>query len=192
MILTLTGPSGIGKGFVTTALVETFSAKPVRWTTTRTSRHDKSDDTSREFVDRQTFEALVAEGRMTGVQEWHGEMYGLRKDLLLTDDRLICEINSANVESMFPLIPSKFSILLYSYDNELLRQRIRKRAHETSHHEVESRLRAIAFEMDLINKLWDHFDCHIEVTSRNENTVTAQAVEAAQKGSRYGTDHQSW
>ncbi len=58
MIITLTGPSGVGKGYLTAQLQSAVGAKIVPWTTTRPARSDDAATNNRRFVAHEEFDQM--------------------------------------------------------------------------------------------------------------------------------------
>ncbi len=124
---------------------------------------------------------------LVGVQHLHGEKYGLEQKLLsLTreDGTYVCEINSANILTLFPFISRRFSIALVTDDCELLKQRILRREPTIGNAQLTDRLETAVEEVRLIRSNACLFHLKIHVDTCPESAVAALAIEAVQKGAR--------
>jgi len=185
MIVTLTGPSGIGKGYLTSSMQSTLNAKIVPWTTTRQPRDDDHAVGNRRFITREDFNRLQLQGLLVGVQTLHGEHYGLEKKLLglvQQTEMHICEINSANVLEMFPFIRHRFSIALITENYELLRDRIMNREPSIDVTQLTSRLEIAIREAELIKAHSSQFHLLINIDLYPETAIASLAIEALKKG----------
>lgn len=185
MFITLTGPSGVGKGHLTSSIQSALNAKIVPWTTTRKPREDEDRLGNRHFVSKEDFNQLRLTGLLVGVQELYGEFYGLEKQFLglVEQDALhICEINSANVLEMFPFIRHRFSIALITEDYELLRERIVRREPTIGNNTLSDRLEVAIREVERIKAHSSQFHLLINIDICPENAVAVMAIEALKKG----------
>ena len=166
MIVTLTGPSGVGKGYLTAQLQSALGAKIVPWTTTRPARPDDTSTNNRRFVTREEFDLMQSEGLLIGVQNLHGYKYGLEQTFLGMTDRegtYVCEINSANVLT-------------------LLKERIQKREPNVGSVELTDRLETAVREVGLVRANAFLFHLQINVDICHESAVASIAIEAIRKG----------
>lgn len=185
MIVTLTGPSGVGKGHLTFSIQSVFNAKIVPWTTTRRPRGNDLSIGNRRFVSREDFVHMNSQGLLTGVQVLHGEHYGLEKSILdhvRENELYVCEINSANVLEMFPFIRCRFSIALISENSGLLRNRIVSREPTISDSQLSSRLEIAIREVELIKAHSAQFHLLVNIDLYPETAVVPLAIEALKKG----------
>ena len=185
MIVTLTGPSGVGKGYLTAQLQSELGTKIVPWTTTRPARADDTSTNNRRFVTREEFDLMQSEGLLIGVQNLHGQKYGLEQALLGMTDRdgtYICEINSMNVLTLFPVIYRRFSIALVTDDFQLLKERIQKREPNVGNVELIDRLETAVKEVAIVRTNASLFHLQINVDICHESAVASIAIEAIRKG----------
>jgi len=185
MIVTLTGPSGVGKGYLTAQLQSKLGAKIVPWTTTRPARPDDTSTNNRRFVTQEEFDLMQSEGLLIGVQNLHGHKYGLEQTFLGMTDReatYICEINSANILTLFPVIYRRFSIALVTDDFQLLKERIQKREPNVGIVELTDRLETAVREVGLVRANASLFHLQINVDICHESVVASIAIEAIRKG----------
>lgn len=185
MIVTLTGPSGVGKGYLTAQLQSALGARVVPWTTTRPARPDDTTTNNRRFVTRDEFDLMQSNGLLIGIQNLHGEKYGLEQAFLGMTDRegtYICEINSANVLTLFPVIYRRFSIALVTSDFQLLKERILNREPNIGNMELTDRLETAVKEVGLVRANASLFHLQINVDICHESAIASIAIEAIRKG----------
>ena len=149
--LVLAAPSGTGKTTIAHRLVDgdpdfVFSVSA----TTRGPRPGEADGVDYEFVSRQVFEAMVAQGEMAEWAEVHGELYGTpRRNLLEAADagrHVVLDIDvqgAAQIRESFPEAVRVF--VLPPSGREMLR-RIGLRASEQAP-EIARRLRSALREL---------------------------------------------
>ena len=187
MIITLTGPSGVGKGHLTAQLQSAFGAKIVPWTTTRPARPDDTTTNNRRFVTRDEFDQMQSNGLLIGVQNLHGEKYGLEQMFLGITDRdgtYVCEINSANALTLFPVIYRRFSIAIVTDNFQLLEERILKREPNVGSAQLTDRLKTAIKEVGFIRVNASLFHLQINVDIWPESAVASIAIEAIKNGVR--------
>ena len=106
-ILSLTGPSGIGKGYIKSAIKSRFGVEELPFYTTRL--HRPSDDESRIYVEDKEFSRMEYEGRMTFVNRIFRYRYGLVSSdvrrLYTQDRRFLLEMYFENVERFRQMFP---------------------------------------------------------------------------------------
>lgn len=86
-LILLIGPSGVGKGTITSRLVDSFEAlEKIPSYTTRVIRDQETDQKDYHFVDSKTFKAMDAEGKflMTYLYEANMQWYGTSRELVYT------------------------------------------------------------------------------------------------------------
>ena len=185
MIVTLTGPSGVGKGHLTTQLQASLKAQIVPWTTTRLPRPDDVLTNNRRFVSRDQFDRMQSEGLLIGVQSLHAEKYALEQKflgLVNRNDIYVCEVNSANIQPLFPLLRHRFSIALVTDDFQLLKERILLREPRMDNGQLSDRLEAAVKEVGLIRANSSLFQIQINIDIFLESSVASIAIEAISRG----------
>ncbi|MBP9760184.1 MAG: hypothetical protein KBD24_02335 [Candidatus Pacebacteria bacterium] len=184
MIITLTGPSGVGKGHLTTQLQSAFAAKIIPWITTRPLRLDDVATNNRCYVTHQEFDLMQKEGLLVNVQNLHGEKYGLEKKFINLSEQsgiYICEINSTNVLTLFPLLCHRFSVALVTDNLQLLKERIVRREPIIGHEQLADRLKIAVTEVELIRINASLFHLQINVDMCHESIIASTVIEAIKK-----------
>ena len=128
---------------------------------------------------------MQSEGLLIGVQNLHGQKYGLEQMFLGTTDKggtYICEINSANILALFPVIYRRFSIALVTDDYQLLKKRIQKREPNVGKVELTDRLETAVKEVGLVRANATMFHLQINVDICHESAVASIVIEAIRKG----------
>ncbi len=170
-LITLTGPSGIGKGYVKKELKKLFSWVEPPFYTTRKRR--PSDDGTRIHIPEEEFIEKVNKGEINLVNEIYGHKYGLDLNLLeemfLLETPVIMELYIDNVAlfrdkypfaKMFAFIPSSPDILLKNME---------KRG--DNEEEIEKRLIAAECELEKIEQYVSLFDDVFLIEKENKNLV---------------------
>ena len=98
MIISLSGPSGIGKGFIKERLLQLYPhIQELAWFTTRTLRSNEHGG-NRIHVSLPEFNQLAGFGELVLVQDLFGHRYGLRKeDSLPSSDIKLTELHPDNL-----------------------------------------------------------------------------------------------
>ena len=128
----ITGPSGVGKGTLVSALLERH---PDIWlsisATTRAPRSGEVDGTSYFFLERSEFEAKVAQGGLLEWAEFAGNCYGTPREPVeeqLQEGRpVLLEIELEGARQVRRTFPSGFQIFIEPPSFEELERRIRGR-----------------------------------------------------------------
>jgi len=183
MIISLTGPSGIGKGFLTHAITTHLGASIIPWTTTRQPRPGLTE-ANRHFVSEAEFKSLERAGSLVGVQRMHSAAYALQTSLLsdTPSDVRICEVHIGNTAHIWPKLQSCFKIGLVTNDYALLQKRMRHRDPDITPTELADRTGRIEAEVNAICEIADAFDLLYQVTTDNEQTIAATVLAAIQEG----------
>lgn len=142
MLLVISGPSGVGKGTLISALL----THDPEWRMSRsmTTREPRAGETHEYlFVNRQEFLTHVANGRMAEWAEYSGNLYGTPRSELCSEKSLVeCDVqgyrqlrqNISLITSVFLLPPSQ----------AVLEERLRGRGTEDEDHVQQRLLRASA------------------------------------------------
>ncbi|UPM51060.1 guanylate kinase [Synechococcus sp. A10-1-5-1] len=128
----ITGPSGVGKGTLVSALLERH---PDIWlsisATTRAPRSGEVDGTSYFFLERSEFEAKVAQGGLLEWAEFAGNCYGTPREpveeQLQAGRPVLLEIELEGARQVRRTFPSGFQIFIEPPSFEELERRIRGR-----------------------------------------------------------------
>jgi len=144
-LFVVSSPSGGGKGTIIRHVLAV--AKNLRYSvsyTTRAPRLGEVDGREYFFVNRETFEGMVAAGEFL---EWacvHGNLYGTSKDQVIEETAagsdLILEVDVQGAASVRQLLMDSVSIFILPPSYDVLRQRLITRGTD-SPEELELRLR---------------------------------------------------
>jgi guanylate kinase len=171
----LSGPSGVGKRTVITALRRSY---PDVWIsvscTTRAPRPGEREGVDYYFVDREAFEKMVAAGDLLEHAEFAGNLYGTPRqpvlDHLAAGIPTILEIELAGARQVRRSMPDARFVFLAPPSLDVLIQRLRDRGTETAD-AISARLQHAHAELAAENE----FD---ETIVNNDVDKAAQALAA--------------
>jgi guanylate kinase len=178
-LFVVSSPSGGGKGTIIRHVLAVV--KNLRYSvsyTTRAPRLGEVDGREYFFVNRETFEAMVAAGEFL---EWacvHGNLYGTSKEQVIEETAagsdLILEVDVQGAASVRQLLMDSVSIFILPPSYEVLRQRLIARGTD-SLEELELRLRNAPEEL----KQYSAFD-YVIINDEIERAVgqLASIIEA--------------
>lgn len=172
MIISLTGPSGIGKGFLKEKLLEIYpSVEEIAWFTTRPERPNEKN---RNCVSKLDFETLVNSSELTLIQrDLYGYNYGVKMiDLLDSRNKKLIELHPNNLKRALEINPSIICIGLITNDFNLLRYRLLEMRKTENNEEIDGRIKAAKVEVEIILQNKELFKQIIEV-----NKITDKSVE---------------
>jgi guanylate kinase len=188
MLISLTGPSGIGKGYIKRHLLRIFpELQEVVWLTTRPLRQNETTESSnREHIVDQEFQSLINQGKVLFAQRLYGHCYGVRKDgHWLTGDRCwLVEFHIGNLLEARKSELNLFAIGLIPDGQAILRDRLMTRGSEDTG-EIQRRLEASNEEICCIQQNRHLFDEVFTVSTNNEHqicSIVSQAIERRIKG----------
>lgn len=135
LVLVLAGPSGVGKGSVhrgvRAALPDSVLSVSV---TTRAPRPGEVDGVDYRFVDRPTFEALVADDRLLEWAEFAGHLYGTPREPVLAEVAdgkvVVLDIEVQGAVQIKEKLPDALLVFLEPPSLEELERRLRGRGTE--------------------------------------------------------------
>jgi guanylate kinase len=170
-LIVLTGPSGVGKGTLLTAL---FQAHPELYlsvsATTRAPRAGEVEGVNYYFFDRPRFEQAIQEGELLEWAEFAGNYYGTPiqpvRDRVAAGGLMILEIELLGARQVAKIFPEALRIFILPPSMEVLEERLRSRAQDPE----ESILKRLAVARSEIAAA-DEFDLQIV----NDNLDTALA-----------------
>lgn len=150
MLIALSGPSGIGKGYIKRLVFAEYpDARELVWITTRQLRPDEAPGGNRRSMSREEFDNLVATGDCVLAQDLYGNGYGLIRDEFLACDGVwLTEFHPENLAKARALRDDIIAIGLVTDDHEMLAERLSLRGGTAN--DRSARLREAASEMDRI------------------------------------------
>lgn len=177
MILALSGPSGIGKGFVRQHLLQMFPLiNELPWVTTRPPRPMETT-LHRIHVSHDEFDRLVGSGELVLVQRLYDNKYGLRRsDFLHHDGCVYTEIHPGNIVEARQSHPGLIIIGLITRDFDLLRERLTVTRKTEQSTEIDRRIMDARQEVDLMFQHRSAYTALIEVCRETEATIFEQVL----------------
>ncbi len=132
MLITVSGPSGSGKGTVLGELINKRDDVKISVSmTTRQKRCGEIDGTSYYFVDRDYFEKKIASNGMLEYAEYAGNYYGTPKEpvdeMLKAGKAVILEIDVQGADKIKQLYPNVIRIFIMPPSVSVLERRLRGR-----------------------------------------------------------------
>lgn len=172
MIISLSGPSGIGKGFIKERLIQLYPhIQELAWFTTRPLRSNEQSG-NRIHVSLPKFNQLSEFGELVLVQDLYGHRYGLSKeDMLPSSDTKLTELHPDNLLEALKINPEIFAIGLVTFDLSLLYKRLSVLRKTESSVEIEKRVTTAESEIKTILQRSSLFTSVIEITEVGESRV---------------------
>ena len=177
MIIALSGPSGIGKGYIKEALMETYpEIQEIVWYTTRELRPSEIDKSNRAHVSEEEFDSMAKSGELALIQTHFGHRYAVKKDDLLDSTGVfLTELQPNNIEGAKAINPNIILIGLITDDIGLLRERLTNRRKTESEAEIATRIASAEKEIEVIRNSED-YDDYIVISRENEPLVREIAL----------------
>ena len=174
-ILTLTGPSGIGKTYIKRKIKEKFGLSEPPVYTTRPLR-EISEINERIYLSENEFKKMEKNGEFLFVNEIFGYKYGLKKiDLIEINSDKILELYIDNVDQFRKLHPQADMIALLPVSLEFLEKRLEKR--DGNKEEDTIRLKNAEKEIKLIKMKREIFNLIYIVDSESEKNIVSYMLE---------------
>lgn len=177
MIIALSGPSGIGKGYIKKKLLATFPfLEEVGWFTTRQLRPDEMGG-NRISIITSEFNKLADAGELVLVQNLYGYRYGLHyKDLFPSPRIKLTELHTDNIVEALKINPAIIAIAFVTSDLSLLRKRLSILRNTENATEIEERVTAAEMEIKTILRHKQLFISVIEVSEISETLISEQVI----------------
>ena len=133
-LVVVTGPSGVGKSSITREAVARTGALLSVSATTRPPRPGEVDKREYHFVDRKTFEDMVATGEMLEWAEVYGELYGTPawpvREAMAEGKVILLEIDVQGALQVHEKMPTATFVFIDPPDRRVLAERLRSRGTE--------------------------------------------------------------
>lgn len=185
MIIALSGPSGIGKGYFKEAVLSKYpSIQELIWYTTRALRPNEHN---RKSISESEFNTLLDAGKLVLPQGMFGHRYGIALDDLSRESGdWLTEIHPYVVAEAKRINPHIITIGMMTEDIGLLRERLSVRRKTEDPAEIETRLSVAEREMSAIKSNPELFDEIIVITRENEPSVAEMAQKIFEKYQKEG------
>jgi len=178
MIIALSGPSGIGKGYVKERLLQLFPhILELTWFTTRPLRTNEQAGGNRTSVSVSEFGRMADVGELVLIQNLFGHRYGLRvDDLLPTSDIRLTELHPDNMSEALKINPEIVAIGFVTFELSLLHKRLAIARKTESFAEIEKRVATAEDEIRTI--LWQRslFTSVVEIAEATEHLVLKEVL----------------
>jgi guanylate kinase len=169
-IITLTGPSGVGKGYLKERLKRILGlSEPDVFTTRKSRRNEKGK--GRVFVSKQEFLRRQKNRGLVFVQELYGNLYGFDRNAFSGNRNTITEIHAGIAKQFREMFPKAIMVAIIPGNQGFLRQRLQRRCE--SPEETKKRLSAAQRETSAILALKKTFNINYKVGFGNENRIVA-------------------
>lgn len=177
MIIAISGPSGIGKGFIKEKLLQVYPfIEEVAWLTTRSLRPNEQSS-NRIHVSLSEFNKLVKSGKLVLMQNLYGHHYGLREDDLLPSSRIrLTELHPDNLKKALKINPKILTIGFITLDLSLLHERLSILRNTETTAEINQRITMAKIETEAIMRQKSLFTSVIEVTRASEALILDQVL----------------
>jgi len=175
MIISFSGPSGIGKGFIKERLLCLYPhVKELSWITTRFLRSNENHG-NRIHVSSAKFDQLVILDKIVLMQSLYGHRYGLMRDDLSQSGIIkLTELHPSNLREAFKINPEIIAIGFITPNLSFLYDRLSIIRKTESLSEIKKRIEAAKIEIKTILDERVLFTSIIEVTKVSENSIFEQ------------------
>ena len=178
MLVIISGPSGVGKDTIITALQKRSHRPPYHYVvtcTTRAPRPGETEGTSYHFVSPEGFQALRDGGELLEANQVHGNWYGTPRDgvrrALGRGQHAILKIDVQGARVVKERVPAAVLIFVVPPSIETLDRHLQARKTETPE-ELEVRQRNAALEL----ARQSDYD-HVVVNEEGQVDRTAEAID---------------
>jgi guanylate kinase len=187
MLVSFTGPSGVGKSFTKRALQATFPGMgELVWLTTRPLRaKELQGPTNRRNVPQEHFDQLRDSGGFLVHQTLYGNSYGITHDELSRCSNgglWVTEFNIETLAHVRPFVPKLVPIALVPESVALLRERIIAR--DSASADLAERLERAQQEIAMILERSEEFSLIVEVSETKKGRDTETVIAFLQEWSR--------
>lgn len=169
MLISITGPSGVGKGYFQGKIKSAYPVlSELVWLTSRPLRKDELGSVSpnRRSVTELELSALRAEGRLAYEQELYGHRYALSHDELVRTRSAHCltEFHIDTLRAVRPLVPDVFAVALVPASSAVIRRNLLTFRGADLSEETQRRINAAEAEAAHIRGRASEFSLVVEVS----------------------------
>jgi len=169
VLITLTGPSGVGKSYLKKYLRKVFNlTEPPVYTTREKRGNENCSD--RIYLTKKEFRAKLKNKELILVNEIYGNYYGFHKNAFLNNSNQITEIYVDNVKKIKEICPSVLMLGLLPENLDFLMYRLQKRKKESGE-KVPERSEGTKAELNKVLKQKEYFDYLYYVGKNNEGKI---------------------
>lgn len=133
--MVISGPSGVGKSTIAHEVVSRTEAEFSVSATTRPPRPHEKDGRDYRFVDRETFEKMIADGALLEWAEVFGELYGTPADpvrnAIERGRTILLDVDVQGGRQVHQAMPDATFVLILPPSDEELARRLRGRGSES-------------------------------------------------------------
>jgi len=177
-IITLTGPSGVGKSYIKRRLKAELHLVEIPVFTTR-NRRNENENSERIFVTEEEFLQKLYDGELIFMNCLYGARYAFSSSdinrMKQPDGEFILELYIGNVRRFRNVFPFANMIAIVTDSMDLLRSRLRKRLEDEA--DIELRLKGAEREIQDILYEKELFDVVYFVDYYNGNQIENEIIE---------------
>lgn len=169
LFIVLIGPGGVGKGTIARELISRDSRLWLSRSWTTRERRPSEDGSEYYFVDRDTFEEGIAEGKFLEWAEFNSNLYGTPHPPVPSEKDVVLEIEIQGAIQVAEHYPDATIIQIQPPDVETLTERLRGRGDSETH--VAQRLSTTPWETEKGREI-----AHYQVTNDDLERATLEII----------------
>lgn len=151
ILFVMSGPSGTGKGTICKMLTDTENIFLSVSSTTREIRKDEVDGVTYNYITKEQFEGLIANGEMLEYATYNGNYYGTPRgtveSMLAAGRNVLLEIEPQGALKVKNVFPEAVLVFVAPPSAEELKRRLLERGRENAE-QIEERLNAAKWELE--------------------------------------------